>query len=126
MAESNTAIGAYHSANSVDINPAVMAVKLFNVDAVLNVTFNHTFGNPIFSWVEIIHDSKEVINMEDAIPPKMRPKISIIYELDLLVEHDNIDKRKYNMQLFLRPYLSDKYPTNVPNIAEDTNSDINK
>ena len=126
MAESNTAMGVYCSASNVDTNPAVMAVKLFNIDAVLNVKFNHTDGNPIFSWAEIIQDSKEVIKIEDAIPPNMRPKTSIVYEFDLLVEHDNIDKRKYNMQLFLRPYLSDKYPTNVPNIAEDINSDINK
>jgi len=126
MAESKTAMGVYCSASSVDTNPAIMAVKQFNVDAVLNVKLSQDRGKPIFSWAEIIQDSKEVINMEDAIPPNMRPKTSIVYEFDLLVEHDNIDKRKYNMQLFLRPYLSDKYPTNVPNIAEDINSDINK
>ena len=44
MAESNTAMGVYCSASNVDTNPATMAVKLFNVDAVLNVKFNHTDG----------------------------------------------------------------------------------
>lgn len=58
-------------------------------------------------------------------PPSRRPSSRMLKLLKCLVAHDSAYSTQNSRQFILRPYLSAKPPTTVPNSSDDPKPTIN-